>query len=621
LGWDAELAIAAGRIDLLIEGVREARGIAARRFARDALARGLMNADPGAVSEADRAAALSLKVDPSTVAAASAPRLPHAVAVPLVARDRGVGFVRQVHVAFDPVGLWVDEGWLDPTARRALGDALAAAARVASPPRELEQYRLVAAQPAALRRSRVDGPSLAAAALASAVSLWTERPVRDDTVVTGAVRGDAVLPVGEMGAKVEAAAAHGATRILVPAGDAAEARRRAGEGLAVVPIDGVEALLAEALAPAEARVHPDRAMDEARRVFSSGWRGYRWPTVRETLSRLGGTLPEGRLDLRVEALTRLAAAHRHLGDPAGSLDLLREAEAIAGSEEGRAAVPDAPLTYLFQHMAMTHRQLCRFEEATESAARSVAIARTARLRGELIKALGCAGLVAMSEARTADAIAAFGESLEVAERHDPTRNARTRAYLIEAHAAAGDEEGARTQAEAALAALRDAGEDGGSRESWVRTSWAGALLALRRPDEAIAALDVPAVRASLEEEPLPGLLARRHLGVALAEGARPEHGFEILAASPVVHGRALEPHLSFLAHLNVLFEARARLARGAWSRDVEGRAARALTHVPRHGRVEAFLGAALGEVRAQLEAGAPDLDRLDALLTRCARLG
>ncbi len=619
--WDAELAIVAGRIDLLLQGVRDARGIAARRFALDALARGLMSADPGAVSEAEREAAASLRVDPSTVAAASAPRLPHAVAVPLVAKDHGVGFVRQVHVAFDPVGLWVDDAWLHPRARRALGDALGAAARHTAPPRALEQYRLVAAQPAALLRSQIDGPSLGAAALVSAISLWSERPIRARTVVTGAVRGDAVLPVGEMEAKVDAAAQHGADRIVVPASDAAEARRCAAGRVAVVGVGTLEALIAETLSPAKARAHPDRAMDEARRVFSTGWRGYRWPTVRETLSRLGGTLPEGRLDLRVEALARSAAAHRHLGDPARSLDLLHEAELIALSEEGRRAVPDGPLTYLFQQTAMTHRQLCRFEDAATAAARAVEIARSARLRGELIKALGCAGLVAMARGETEGAIEAFAESLEVAERHDPSRNARTRAYLIEAHAAAGDEPGARIQAKAALDALVVGGDDGGSRESWVRTSWAGALVTLGRPEEAIAALDVPAVRASLEEEPLPGLLARRHLGVALAQGPDREHGFEVLAASPVVHGRALEPHLSFLAHLNVLFEARARLARGAWSSDVAGRAARALAHVPRHGHADAFLGAPLREVRAQLEVGPPTAERLDDLLALCARLG
>ena len=49
-----------------------------------------------------------------------------------------------------------------------------------------------------------------------------------------------------------------------------------------------------------------------------------------------------RVDLRVEVLCRLAAAQRHLGDPAGSLAILEEAQQIVQSPEGRVAVPDEP---------------------------------------------------------------------------------------------------------------------------------------------------------------------------------------------------------------------------------------------------------------------------------------
>ena len=52
-----EHAILAGRVDLLLERARAARGIAARRFALDELARGLLLADPGAVSAAPAEAA------------------------------------------------------------------------------------------------------------------------------------------------------------------------------------------------------------------------------------------------------------------------------------------------------------------------------------------------------------------------------------------------------------------------------------------------------------------------------------------------------------------------------------------------------------------------------------
>ncbi len=321
----------------------------------------------------------------------------------------------------------------------------------------------------------------------------------------------------------------------------------------------------------------------------------------------------------------MAGAQRHLGDPAGSLELLREAETLLRSTEGKRAVPDAPITYLYLQRAMTCRQLSRFGEAARAAQRSVQVAHRARLRGALIKALGVDGLVAMARGRIDRAIAAFAESLEITLAHEPHRTARTRAYLVEAYGSAGRADDARAHYEAAMDELAR-GPDGGARrasESWVRTSWGQALLELGRHEEAIEALDVAAVRVSLAEEPLPGLLARRYLGLALTHAGERERGLELLAASPLVHGRALEPHLAFTAHLNVLFEARARIATSAWGSDVAGRALRALDHVPRHDRVGAYLGRALDASRALLESPvAPRTTRpLEALLARCVRLG
>ncbi len=135
------------------------------------------------------------------------------------------------------------------------------------------------------------------------------------------------------------------------------------------------------------------------------------------------------------------------------------------------------------------------------------------------------------------------------------------------------------------------------------------------------ALDHPSVRASLEDEPLPGLIARRWLGLALTRAGRAEQGFEVLAASPIVHGRALEPHLSFLAHLNVLHEASARAALDAFGPDIAGRARRALEQVPSYGLTDAELAAARRAVEAALERGGPPPEAdLDALLAQCRRL-
>ncbi|MBX3276169.1 MAG: hypothetical protein KF729_38305, partial [Sandaracinaceae bacterium] len=210
-----EHAILAGRVDLLIERARAARGIAARRFALDELARGLLLADPGTLSAEAAEAARVLRVDASTIAAASAGRQPHAVGAPLVAG--GLAFVRQVLVVYDPVALLVDADPLEPAARRAIALAIARAARAAPPPSDPLLHRLVAARPEALAGTRIEGPSLGAAAYVSALALWSGRAVRPDVVVTGAVRGDAVVSVGAIEAKVRAAAAHGARALVVPA--------------------------------------------------------------------------------------------------------------------------------------------------------------------------------------------------------------------------------------------------------------------------------------------------------------------------------------------------------------------------------------------------------------------
>ncbi len=627
MGWTAELAIAAGRIDVLIERVREAPTIAGRRFALDALARGLLSADPGTVDRPTRDAALALNVDPSTVGAAAAAGQPHAVSVPLVARGHGISFVRQVLVVFDPVGLLTDDGLLEPDARASITDAIGSAARAAPPPSDASLHRLTAARPEALKSARVDGPSLACATYASAISLWTGQPIRAGIVVTGALRGDAVVSVGSIEAKVRAAHAHGAARLIVPSADlalATDAARAHGTSVAIEGVADVRELRRAVLSPGGRRASPERQVEDARRLFSTGWRGYRWPAIQASLSRLTGTLPHERVDLRVDVLCRLAAAQRHLGDPLGSLRLLEEAHTIVASDLGQIGVPDRELVRLLQQTAMTSTQLGHFEDAQRAARESAEVARRARLRGLLIKALGVVGLTAQAAGQVGAAVAAFEESLRVALSYDPDRTARTHAYLIGAHGAAGNFESAARYFDAAMREIEaDLGDDRRFDESWVRTSWGGALHALGRPADAVRVLDSPCVHASLEDEPLPGLLARRWLGLALIEDpGRRTQGFEVLAASPLVHGRALEPHLRFRAHLNVLFEAAARARLGAWNPDIAGRAERALEHVPRYGSMPRFLGEPLERVSAALEAAEPPpVAPMLELLRRCARLG
>ncbi|MCC6877701.1 MAG: hypothetical protein IT378_25555, partial [Sandaracinaceae bacterium] len=435
--------------------------------------------------------------------------------------------------------------------------------------------------------------------------------------VTGALAGESLVAVGGIAEKLAAVRARPSLQaLIVPRANEAEARAHAGS-IRIVAVGDADELLREGLAPG-GRERPDRAMDRARLLFATGWRGYRWPFVREGIAALVGVLPAGRADLRVEALARLAAVQRHLGDPVGSRTLLVQALELA--EREAAAVPDAPLSYALQQLAMTERQLCRFGDAAKAAARAIRVARRARLRGELIKALGCAGFVARSRERRAEAVDVFTEALDLGKRHDPDDTARSHAYLIEALGEAGHEAAARLHFHEALrevASVADA-EERRARESWVRTSWAAGLAALDRPREVLEVLEVPAVRASLADEPLPGLLARRYLGAALVATGQRERGLELLAAAPAVHGRALEPHLRFVAQLDVRVEMHARAGAGALGPDAIARARAALDAMP----VYAGRWLAVPRARAERALGSGrSLERaLAALIARATRI-
>lgn len=605
------------------EQLSRARGVAARRFALHGLTQHLWLADPGTVSTALIERARAAGVDPAVLAPLTQPPPPHAVSVPFRG-DEG-GLVRQLLVSFDPVD-GMDEAWLSPSAAIAVHQALACAERYA-PPKAPGRYRLVAARPAALAGGVVVGPSLAAATVVSAVSLFTGRPVRPGVAVTGALRGDRVGEVGGIGAKVAGVKRVCTLHTLVlPHGNESEARAASGGSpLRIVPVSTLEALLAATLQAPAALTAPEQRVEQARRRFATGWSGYLWPTLAEEFARILAALPAARLDLRVEMLARLAAAARHLGDPSRSLQILDDALALTQTDLGRRAIPDAPLTYLFQQRAMTLRQLAAFGAAATAARRAVRVARRARLRGEEIKALGCAGLVARCRARLPEAIAAFERALAIQLAHDPQGAPRTRAYLLEALGDAGHEEAARNHYEHAVQELAQTAEPTAreSKESWVRTAFGGTLRRMGYAAEACAVLDHPSVHRCLFEAPLPGLLARRHYGLALVADGQTERGFEVLAASPMTHGTSLWPHLRLLASLNVLHEALGRWEQGAFTPDIARRADVALDDIPREGPAAAWLAGPAARTRARLRRASPGPApaSLRLLLYRCARLG
>lgn len=544
----AELA---GAIAHWLDRLASASGIADKRYARAALERALTRADPGELTDADAARARALGVTREAIDAASRHPPPHAVRVPLVAED-GTVLVRSFEVAFEPVEerkVLGDEA--DAAAREAI--ARAAAQLTARP--DSRRYRFVPSSPAALGAAWIDGRSLGAAAFVSALSLFSDRPVRDRAVITGALEGDRVTSVGSVRSKAEAARALGATRVVVPSADAAEAPFAIG-------VATLDALADACLEPQVAASDPDALVELAARAARDGWSGYRWRSVRERVTRALAIVPEGRPELRVDALAQLAAASRHLGDLIGSAEAIELALAIVASAAGRRGVPDEVLCRLERQRAMHERGRGRLGVAARAAKRAVAIARRARLRGELLKSLGTEGLVTMARGDDAGALAPLEEALAITIERTPREAARSRAYLVEALGRLGRLDEARAHAEAALAECAEQGERGRAKEAWVRTSLGLALAWNERWDETRAALDRPAVHEAIARDPLPGLVARRWLGVALARLGDVARAASLLGASAYAYGDALEPSLRFVADVNLLHELAERAARG-----------------------------------------------------------
>lgn len=619
--WEG--TVLSGRIDRVLDAARDAQGLAERRFLVDVLERTIWFADPGAVSRDQAAAARALGVDASVLPAEEiAPAVPaQAVLVPLVAPE-GDGFLRLLWVGYEVGDAREGPDGLEAEARVAVREALEVAARFAEPVAPIARHRLAAAQPRVLSALRITGRSLGPAVLVSAISLWTRRSVRPGTAVTGVLAGDRIATTGDLAAKLDAAA-HGRAdvrRFLVPAADVGRAREALGARgrIEVVGVATVRELIAEALAPHPERLEPDEAVDRLAREARHGWYGWRWPLLREPLERLVVELPAARVDLRVRAWTLLGTSRRNIGRPEEALRDFDRALALARSAPGRRGVPDAPIVHAQMQRALALRQLARFGEAARAAAAAVALARRARLRNDLVHALGSAALIESSRGRLAAAEKLQREALALSHEQRPTGCVRSHAYLIETLARRGKLAGARAEHERALEHLRGVPpERRASVEAWVRTSWGGGLVTRGRDEEAIAVLDLPEVHAGVLDTPLPGIVARRHLGTALARsGVDRERGLAILAATPAAYGPTLAPHLVFLAHVNVLVEARLRIDLGAWNADIAGRTLVALRYLPTT-RVAARW---LAPSRRAITRNPGSAAALDQLIARCLAL-
>jgi len=643
-------AVLAGRVDQLAAAARRAPGVAERRFLLDALERAISLADPGAIGDRELALARQLGVDEALLQPDPYTAPPHAVRVPLVVTSletdgRGeteahgqLGFARLLYVSFRPAGdARGGELRLDDAARRAVSQAIDLAARQ-SGRADVAGFDLVVAQPAALVDVRIEGPSIGAAAFVSALSLFSGRAARPGLAITGCLAGGRVTRVGSVGDKVEGVlrGRSDVRRIVVPKDELRRARQAVREVGADVEVSGVATvseLTAACLSDQVSRsVSSQGTVDALRLDFRAGWEGWRWPALRERLARAAGEIPPHRPDLAVEVLAMLGAVERNLGAPEESHAVLDRARNILADPDAYESVPDLPLAILFQHLALTEVQLCRFAPAVSAARQAVEVARRGRLRSQLFRALGCMGIVALARGRPEEAVSHHTEALSIAERVEPETAPRTRTYLLEALGAAGDIAAARALFNETRPLLRatPSEERRASYEAWLRVAWASCLVRAGEQASAVRVLDAAPVREAIAQQPLPGLFARRWLGVALAAGRRAEEGFELLAMSPAAYGLMRAPRVRFLSHLNVLVEAQARLARSAWNRDIAARACTAIGALPRYGAAPTFLGeparavaealvdADLDRDREALDATARDLDELVA---RCVRLG
>ena len=112
-----------------------------------------------------------------------------------------------------------------------------------------------------------DGPSAGVAMVTSIVSVLTGIPVRKDVAMTGEVtlRGN-VLPIGGLKENLMAAHRGGITTVLIPeenAKDLAEISDNVKEGLTIIPVEHVRAVLKNALVRMPEPVEWDEAAEEA----------------------------------------------------------------------------------------------------------------------------------------------------------------------------------------------------------------------------------------------------------------------------------------------------------------------------------------------------------------------
>lgn len=626
-----EAAVFAGRVSELLPLLEAAASPRQKRWLFDRLDRAIRLADPGSVPVALLVRLAAQGVHPEALEQLSAPIPPQAVHVPFVGRHDGRGFCRLMHTVFDPDVSQLERVEVGRSARKAMDEGLEQA-RLRLQKVVGRGYAFVPVKRGSLDDARIEGDSLGAGAYVSALARLTRRPLLEGTAVTGSISEGRVRAVGGMKAKLEAL--HGRSdirRFVVPEADHSVALALAAdvgvehEILAAASLDDLERLcLEKEPTPLD---DPEETVDALKVEVDHGWQHWQWPHLGERIARLAEWLPRDAYELRVRSLTMLGAVYRNGGDPDRSASVLEEATALLAHQDARWLVGDRWRSYLHRHRAMTATHLGRLHDASEAAQRSIDAAERARYRPGYSIGHGVLGLVMLAGGDAEKAVTLHERAIETLDPATPERFPRAASYLLDALGRTGNLDRARgvhAEIEERLSTLEDSSRTRTSR-AWAATSMLSALVRSGEYEEACSLGRDPEVRRSIREAPLPGLHARRWVGIAEAHAGDRAAGYALLGDSPVAYDLELGPRNRVYAAVNVLREAVLRAAFDEVDVDLAGRVEAAL---PALGYSESVRRELSPAVRRLLEsfgegAGAKGArqDALRRLIDACDRLG
>ncbi len=616
-----------GRIDVLLDAIDASSSVSQRRWLKSLVERGVRVVDPGSLTTLALERLRALRVDADSLSGAEIP--PRSVVIPFVGERAGYArrFVVRRAGAF-----------AHTMARRSFETEISlrrsfelAAKDEGISEAEVDELHFDAWLAFADAHVFVEGRSIALGAYLAGRSEWSSRAFLPGVAATGAIEGARIVSVGGLRAKVEALV-HRAdvARLLVAPGnfdEANAAKAACGAQFEILAVATTEEAAAAALSTShEVEEDLDQLVSSARSLFDRAWGAYRWPIVEERLARLAAST-HARPDLHAEVLAMWGGAARHLGAVVESERVLGLAVEFAKAHERE--VPDAVLARLYGHAALTAVQDSREKPALTNAKKALRFAERSKQPRARVKALGTLGLVSAAAGLVDDAIAAQEEAsarVHAAGMSDCTRG---HAYVLDALAVSprASRLGERIDREFEEARVHLSRRNASSQhtdEPWLRVAYAHALVRTKRFGRAIEVLSGTAVAERIERDALPGLSARRWLGLACTEvESKREEGFRLLADSVFAYGLADTSRLAVVATHNALFEVLGRAKHGQRGIDNAAKARWLVGRVAEHESVRGELRELARDVHSELanavsltRAARSSLERLSEALSR-----